>query len=532
MATNAFHAHAAALVLLGGITLGCAPARPAPEGSWHSNIAVFEEEIQDLQTALAIPGLAYVIVEDGDVLASGAFGVAQGAEPAPFTITTPLRIASVTKALTAVVAMQLVEAGTLDLDAPAHQYVRSRPLPDDVLVKHLLTHTSEGQVGTEYVYGTTRYALLGAVIESMTGAPFEDVIRQRILERAGMQTYPSPALGAHAGLVSTTHDMGAFLAALDRDALLQPASLARLASPSRTVEGTPLPVSLGWFAQTVQGRDVLWSFGQDDPEHSGALLVRLPDRKLSLFVLANANWLSDPFRLLMGDVSKSPFATSFLRLFAFSERGDPLRRPKRGDPAIARVLAELEAAGRYQYRDELIGWALVDLWTGDPAEAQRKFDLMRTRYPQGMPDAVAHFAAFQLPDASSQEIAIRDGERLLAAHPTNRWMLLAQGYLLQARARSSEASECFQAILALPNQEADVVHRLFKVWSWMALAQMSAEHDPAQAAAYLREIIASGVTGGMLDDATRMLDGLVPAKRPVARSPSNIRNGADAPTVR
>ena len=45
----------------------------------------------------------------------------------------------------------------------------------------------------------------------------------------------------------------------------------------------------------------------------------------------------------------------------------------------------------------------------------------------------------------------------------------------------------------------------------------------AEAAAYLREIIASGVTGGMLDDATRMLDGLVPAKHPVARPPSNIR---------
>lgn len=327
--TNSFHAHAAVLALAGGIILGCATDRQAAEGSWHSNIAEFEKEIQDLQAALAIPGLAYVIVEDGDVLASGAFGVAQGAESEPFTITTPLRIASVTKAITAVVAMQLVEGGTLNLDAPVHRYVRSRPLPDDVLVRHLLTHTSEGHVGAEYVYGTTRYALLRAVIEAITGARFEDVIRQRILERAGMQAYPSAALGAHAGLVSTTDDMGAFLAALDRNVLLQPTSLARLAAPSHTLEGTPLPVSLGWFVQTVQGQSVMWSFGQDDPEHSGALLVRLPDRKLSLFVLANANVLSDPFRLLMGDVSKSPFASSFLRLFAFSGRGDPLRRPER-----------------------------------------------------------------------------------------------------------------------------------------------------------------------------------------------------------
>ena len=512
MSTNAFHAHVAALAILGTITLGCGPARQAAEGSWHLNIEVFEEEIQELQAALAIPGLAYVIVEDGDVLASGAFGVAQGAEPAPFAITTPLRIASVTKAITAIVAMQLVERGTLSLDTPVHQYVRSRPLPDDVLVTHLLTHTSEGHVGTEYVYGTTRYALLGTVIEAITGARLEDVIRQRILEPAGMQAYPSPALGAHGGLVSTTHDMGAFLAALDRGALLQATSLARLASPSRALDGTPLPVSLGWFAQTVQGQRVLWSFGQDDPEHSGALLVRFPDRNLSLFVLANTNVLSDPFRLFMGDVTKSPFAMSFLRLFAMSGRGEPLRRPERGDPTIEHVLVELESAGRYQYRDELIGWALVDLWTGAPADAQRKFDLMRTRYPQDMPDAVVHFAALQLPGARSQDIAIRDGQRLLATHPTNRWMLLAQGRLLQARARSSEASECFQTILALPNQEADFLHRLFKAWSWLALAQMSAERDPDQARVYLREIVSRGITGGTLDEAMRMLKSLASAQ--------------------
>lgn len=512
MSTNALHAHVAALALLGCITPGCAPTRQAAEGSWRSNIEVFEEEIKDFQDALAIPGLAYVIVEDGDVLAAGAFGVAQGAEPAPFTITTPLRLASVTKAITSVVAMQLVEGGMLNLDTPAHQYVRSRPLPDDIWVKHLLTHTSEGHVGTEYVYGTTRYALLGAAIEAIAGARLEDVLRQRILDRAGMQAYPSPALGAEGGLVSTTHDMGAFLAALDRGALLQATSLARLAAPSRTLDGTPLPVSLGWFAQTVQGQRVLWSFGQDDPEHSGALLVRLADRNLSLFVLANTNVLSDPFRLFMGDVTKSPFAMSFLRLFAMSVRGEPLRRPERGDPTIERVLVELEASGRYQYRDELVGWALIDLWTGAAEQAQRKFNLTRTRYPQDVPDAVAHFAALQLQEASSQDIAIRDGERLLATHPTNRWMLLAQGRLLQARARSNEASECFQTILALPNQEADFLHRLFKAWSWLALAQMSAERDPAQARAYLREIVASGITGGTLDEAMRMLEGLASAQ--------------------
>ena len=60
-----------------------------------------------------------------------AFGVEQGTGGQPFATSTPLRIASVTKSLTAVVALQLVEEGKLDLDAPARQYAPSLKLPDD-----------------------------------------------------------------------------------------------------------------------------------------------------------------------------------------------------------------------------------------------------------------------------------------------------------------------------------------------------------------------------------------------------------------
>ena len=97
---------------------------------------------------------------------------------------------------------------------------------------------------------------------------------------------------------------------------------------------------------------------------------------------------------------------------------------------------------------------------------------------------------------------------MLTAHPTNRWMLLAQGYLLQQRGCIAEASTHFHHILDLPNQEPDFLRRLFRAWSWMALAQMSAERDPERARTYLRELIGSGETGGMLDDARRMLDTL------------------------
>ena len=119
-----------------------------------------------------------------------------------------------------------------------------------------------------------------------------------------------------------------------------------------------------------------------------------------------------------------------------------------------------------------------------------------------------HFAALRLPDAHSKDQALQEGARLLEAHPKNRWLLLAHGYLLQQRGRMAEGSKCFEDILELPNQEPDFLNRLFRAWSWMALAQMSAPRDAGKARVYLREIIASGVTGGVLEDAKRMLDDL------------------------
>lgn len=499
-----------ALAIALALGSGCRLSRTSEsrDDTWRPNITAFENELQDLQAALAIPGLAYAVVDNGRTIGAGAFGVERGPGQARFTTATPLRIASVTKSLTAVVALQLVEEGRLDLDAPARRYAPALKLPGQVLVRHLLTHTSEGDPGAEYVYGTNRYAMLGDVIEAIGGERFEDAIRRRVLERAGMRLHPSPGLGAHGGLVASTDDMAAYLAALDRGSLLRPASLSRLARPSRSPAGAVLPVSLGWFAQTVQGRQVVWSYGQDDPEHSGALLLRVPSRRLSLFILANDNALSDPFRLLMGDAARSPFAMSFMRLFAFSTPGRPLGRPRRDAPALSRQISGLEGASAYRYRDELLAWTLIDLWKDDGVAAQAKYDLARARDRDDAPDAVMHFAALRLPEARAKDAAIEDGMRLLAAHPANRWILLAQGYLLQQRERTAEAAACFRRILALPNQEPDFLWRLFRAWSWMALARISTEGDPRQAREYLREIVGSGVTGALLDEAKQMLDDL------------------------
>jgi CubicO group peptidase (beta-lactamase class C family) len=97
----------------------CSNPDAVPRDAWRANVEMFDAELQDLQTALGIPGLAYVIVSDSGPVASRAFGTTQPPDSAPFTTSTPRRIASITKSLTAIVALQLVEEGRLDLDAPA-----------------------------------------------------------------------------------------------------------------------------------------------------------------------------------------------------------------------------------------------------------------------------------------------------------------------------------------------------------------------------------------------------------------------------
>ncbi len=159
-------------------------------------------------------------------------------------------------------------------------------------------------------------------------------------------------------------------------------------------------------------------------------------------------------------------------------------------------------------RSRTIGWALVDLWTDDRVSAKRKIDVVRERYRNNEPDPVLHFASVHLRDSSVRSAALLDGERLLRAHPKNRWVLLAQGYLLQQEGRVPEASDTFRRILDLPNQEPDFLRRLFTAWSWLALAQMTAPHDPAQARTYLQSIVQGGVTGELLVEARRMLDSL------------------------
>ena len=93
-----------------------------------------------------IPGLALAIVRGDQIVYLKGYGRAD-ASGRPVTPQTPFLIGSITKSFTALAVMQLVEAGTVDLDAPVQRYIPWFRVADprasaQITVRHLLTMTS------------------------------------------------------------------------------------------------------------------------------------------------------------------------------------------------------------------------------------------------------------------------------------------------------------------------------------------------------------------------------------------------------
>ena len=108
----------------------------------------------------AMPGIVAVAATDKGALYEGAFGTRELGKSAPMTLDTVVWIASMTKAITATAAMQLVERGKLGLERPASEVVselaraqvlegfdaggkpRLRAPRRPITLRHLLTHTA------------------------------------------------------------------------------------------------------------------------------------------------------------------------------------------------------------------------------------------------------------------------------------------------------------------------------------------------------------------------------------------------------
>ena len=171
-----------------------------------------------------IPGIAYGIVVDNQLVIDSAVGYINVAQELPVHSHACFRIASMTKSFTAMAIMKLVEEGRLGLQDPVVQYIpevsKIPYLTSDatiITIEHLLTMTAgfpednpwgdrqldetddmlsaliagglslSNPPAHAYEYSNTGYAMLGLIIKKVSGMPYQTYITQNILEPLGMQ---------------------------------------------------------------------------------------------------------------------------------------------------------------------------------------------------------------------------------------------------------------------------------------------------------------------------------------------------------
>jgi CubicO group peptidase (beta-lactamase class C family) len=318
----------------------------------------FEREADALRQALYIPGMSAAIVKDQKVLWTHGFGYADLENRVPATPDTLYHVASVTKTFGATLVLQLVEKGEVSLDEPIAPYTPSRfsgKITDPrVQIRHILSHTSAGTPGDAFAYNGSLYDAVTPVIEKKYGAPFRQVIAQRILDPLKMTesvpghevindpelarryapnlarfakpyalygkgeivpaSYPGKEIGASAGLLSTVRDLAKYDIAIDRHVLLQPKTQELAWTPFVSNKGERLPYGLGWFTGEYRGEKLIWHTGNWGLGFS-ALVFKVPARNVSVILLANSEALADGF-WVPGETN--PFACAFLRQFVLT----------------------------------------------------------------------------------------------------------------------------------------------------------------------------------------------------------------------
>jgi CubicO group peptidase (beta-lactamase class C family) len=205
--------------------VGHATQSPSVATHARGQAAFIDKVLADAVRRGDVPGVVAMAVDRHGIIYQGAFGVADAANGRPLTTDAIFRIASMTKPVTTVAAMQLLEQGRFSLEDPAEKYLPElahlsvfesfdpktgaytvRPAKKTVTIRHLLTHTSglgynftspivrdfKPRAGEEYpagpllfepgeqwLYGTG-VDWTGRLVESMSGKNLEEYFRERI----------------------------------------------------------------------------------------------------------------------------------------------------------------------------------------------------------------------------------------------------------------------------------------------------------------------------------------------------------------
>ena len=177
--------------------------------------ARLERLVRQTQREKRAPSISAAVLRDGELIYETAVGVADVAADLEATPDTQYRIGSITKTFTAAAIMQLRDAGKLDLEDSLDRHVEGaahtptirrllshasglqretqddswltlRFAPPDELLETLAEAEFVLPSGARFHYSNLAFALLGIVVERVSGLPYQDYVRERLFEPVGL----------------------------------------------------------------------------------------------------------------------------------------------------------------------------------------------------------------------------------------------------------------------------------------------------------------------------------------------------------
>jgi CubicO group peptidase (beta-lactamase class C family) len=363
----------AALSFAGIAYAGRTPLNPAVE-------AKIDAAAQDYVASGRVAGAAVAVLRNRKLVFARGYGFANLELAAPVNTKTVFRIGSLTKQFTAAGMLLLAEQGKLKIDDKLSLYLPNFPRANEVTLRDLLNHTSgihnftEGPVidkistsgatvkelvadiasqsplydfdpGKGWWYSNSNYALLGAVIEKVSGKTWSAFMKAEIFDKLDMldtaaddahDIVPGRASGysliggtagkfrnadftdmsvpyAAGALRSTAEDMVRWNAALFGGKLLKPQSLKEMLAPGRLRNGAENQTAIAWpggkaFPPPAGFLPGSYAFGLDHHSEDGRRIIghdgsiagfesvmqTYADAELTVIVLTNTNGAAHP----------------------------------------------------------------------------------------------------------------------------------------------------------------------------------------------------------------------------------------------
>ncbi len=293
-------------------------------------------------------GLSVLVMRGTDTVRAAGYGMADVAARRPVTPQTVFRIGSITKQFTAAAILRLVEQGRITLDDPITRHLPDYPVQGrTVTVRQLLNHTSGIQSytampswafrahraftpdsliamfagepfnfepGTAFRYNNSGYAILGRIIERLTGTTYAAHLEREIFPRAGLRATrycpdvpvsPGDATGYAAGgkspplsrplsmsgpyaagaICSTVLDLARWQDALTSGRVVAPASYAAMTTLDTSANGQQYGYGFGLSIRTDNGYRAIAHNG--GISGFGSSMTWMPDDSATIVVLAN-----------------------------------------------------------------------------------------------------------------------------------------------------------------------------------------------------------------------------------------------------